>query len=142
MPTSCLVFIMGGRIGFTVSDENFLRRQVDQPVGTGYSYADPPSYMHTETEIGSAFLNFMKNFMEAFPEYRRSEVSGDIWKSVQANVNRFVQLYIAGESFAGIYIPYIANAAISWNEQQDLESKVGSLYLFRCWPVSTSFFRS
>lgn len=28
---------------------------VDQPVGTGYSYADPPAYMHTETEVGSTF---------------------------------------------------------------------------------------
>ncbi|KAI9024105.1 Alpha/Beta hydrolase protein [Hyaloraphidium curvatum] len=71
---------------------------VDQPVGVGYSYADPPAYMHTEEEVATEFYNFLVNFMAAFPEYLRSD------------------LYFAGESFAGIYIPYIVNGILKKNE--------------------------
>ncbi|CEG76076.1 hypothetical protein RMATCC62417_11018 [Rhizopus microsporus] len=64
---------------------------VDQPVGTGYSFADWDSYMHNMTQITEEFVQFMDKLYEIFPKLRQQD------------------LYIAGESFAGSYIPYFAN---------------------------------
>ncbi|CAG7952181.1 unnamed protein product [Penicillium nalgiovense] len=65
---------------------------VDNPVGTGFSYANTNSYLHELDEMAAHFIIFLEKFYELFPEY----VNDD--------------LYIAGESYAGQHIPYIAKA--------------------------------
>ncbi len=70
---------------------------VDQPVGTGYSYATSGTRMHTEKEIASNFVSFLQEFLRIFPQYRRMDT------------------YMTGESFAGVYIPYIASAVVESN---------------------------
>ncbi|CAI7644991.1 unnamed protein product [Penicillium palitans] len=65
---------------------------VDNPVGTGFSYANTNSYLHELDEMAAHFITFLEKFFELFPEYANDD------------------LYIAGESYAGQHIPYIAKA--------------------------------
>ncbi|KAJ5799157.1 uncharacterized protein N7518_001225 [Penicillium psychrosexuale] len=65
---------------------------VDNPVGTGFSYANTNSYLHELDEMAAHFIIFLEKFFELFPEYANDD------------------LYLAGESYAGQHIPYIAKA--------------------------------
>ncbi|KJA29785.1 hypothetical protein HYPSUDRAFT_31784 [Hypholoma sublateritium FD-334 SS-4] len=68
---------------------------VDQPVGTGFSYTSSDKYVHTMEEAQVQIIQFLKNFYEVFPEYKN------------------VDTYLAGESFAGQWIPYYADAILN-----------------------------
>ncbi|KAI0722676.1 alpha/beta-hydrolase [Earliella scabrosa] len=70
---------------------------VDQPAGTGFSYAPSNKFDHELPEAAAHFLEFMRNFYKVFPEYKD------------------VDAYIAGESYAGQYIPYFADAVLNSN---------------------------
>ncbi|CAG8000771.1 unnamed protein product [Penicillium olsonii] len=65
---------------------------VDNPVGTGFSYASSNGYIHELDEMADQFIVFMDKFFEMFPEFESDD------------------LYFAGESYAGQHIPYIAKA--------------------------------
>ncbi|KAJ5490562.1 Peptidase S10 serine carboxypeptidase [Penicillium expansum] len=71
---------------------------VDNPVGTGFSYANTNSYIHELDEMAAHFITFLEKFFELFPEYANDD------------------LYIAGESYAGQHIPYIAKAIQNRNK--------------------------
>ncbi|KAI9336235.1 serine carboxypeptidase-domain-containing protein [Zopfochytrium polystomum] len=61
---------------------------VEQPVGTGFSFADKLAY--NELEIADTFYSFIDGFYKVFSKTKDCD------------------LYITGESYAGVYIPYIA----------------------------------
>ncbi|PCH40983.1 KEX1 protein [Wolfiporia cocos MD-104 SS10] len=67
---------------------------VDQPAGTGFSYTSTNHYVHELSEAAGQFVVFLDNFYKVFPEYRN------------------VDTYLGGESFAGQYIPYFADAIL------------------------------
>lgn len=67
---------------------------LDQPVGTGFSYANGNGYATSLPQAARDVNFFLKRFVEVFPEYAKS--SG-------------TEFYIAGESFAGQWIPYTAH---------------------------------
>lgn len=48
---------------------------VDNPVGTGFSYANTDSYVHELTEMATQFVQFLEKFFAIFPEYSRDDVS-------------------------------------------------------------------
>ncbi|KAK0352954.1 hypothetical protein LTR02_006242 [Friedmanniomyces endolithicus] len=64
---------------------------VEQPAGTGFSkqLGTPPAT--NELEVAAQFLGFFKNFVDTFGLYNK-------------------KIYISGESYAGYYVPYIADA--------------------------------
>ncbi|KAI9568045.1 alpha beta-hydrolase [Boletus coccyginus] len=62
---------------------------IDQPVGTGFSTADADGYVPNEDQLGADFMGFLENFVKVFPNLATRP------------------LYLAGESYAGTYIPYI-----------------------------------
>ncbi|KAF1832456.1 alpha/beta-hydrolase [Decorospora gaudefroyi] len=64
---------------------------VEQPVGVGYSEGVPN--ITNEIELGNQFRGFYKSFVDLFGLYN--------WKT-----------YITGESYAGYYVPYIADSFI------------------------------
>jgi cathepsin A (carboxypeptidase C) len=65
---------------------------LDQPIGTGFSTVDSFfKYRWSEWDVAYDFYMFINHFMQKYPEYKHRE------------------LYITGESFAGHYIPAIAN---------------------------------
>ncbi|KAG7660645.1 KEX1 [[Candida] subhashii] len=70
---------------------------IDQPVGTGFSFAD--KLISELNQVSDYMLVFLKKYFEIFPE----ELDNDI--------------YFAGESYAGQYIPYIANGILDHNEK-------------------------
>jgi carboxypeptidase D len=65
---------------------------VDQPIGTGFSpfVKGAPAKITNEEQIAADFAGFWKNFMTTFGLTGRD-------------------VYITGESYAGQYIPYIAD---------------------------------
>ncbi|ODV90477.1 hypothetical protein CANCADRAFT_15892, partial [Tortispora caseinolytica NRRL Y-17796] len=78
---------------------------IDSPVGTGFSYADRGRYDHEIYEVADDIVAFLDAYFELFPTDRDND------------------LYVAGESFAGTYIPYIARAMLD----HDLQNLKGLL---------------
>lgn len=68
---------------------------VEQPVGTGFSQGTPTAT--NEDEVAAQFLGFFKNFVDTFALQGR-------------------KVFITGESYAGYYVPYIANAMLNAND--------------------------
>ena len=69
---------------------------VEQPVGTGFSQGTPNAT--SEADITSQFMGFFKNFVDTFALQGR-------------------KVYIAGESYAGYYVPYIADAMFTADDK-------------------------
>ncbi|KAA1472707.1 alpha/beta-hydrolase [Dentipellis sp. KUC8613] len=68
---------------------------IDQPVGSGFSTVDSDGYAKNEDDVSADFLGFLTNLVKVFPSL------GDR------------PLILAGEDYAGIFIPYIAQALLS-----------------------------
>ncbi|KAF8895695.1 alpha/beta-hydrolase [Gymnopilus junonius] len=62
---------------------------VEQPVGTGFSQGAPN--ISNDDELAAQVMGFLQQFLEVF-----SELKGN-------------NLWVTGESYAGFYVPYIAN---------------------------------
>lgn len=64
---------------------------VDNPVGTGFSYANTDSYVHELTEMATQFVQFLEKFFAIFPEYSRDDVSAlaDLGASRELTSARF-----------------------------------------------------
>ncbi|CAF0950427.1 unnamed protein product [Adineta steineri] len=90
---------------------------IDQPIGTGFSYTDKGSFIQELDKMADQFLSFLDRYVEIFPELLQDDI------------------YLAGESFAGQYIPYIAQAIL---EKRSL-FKLRGLLIGNGWidPVST-----
>lgn len=72
---------------------------IDQPIGTGLSSAYPgdPLLVTTEEDVATQFAGFWKNFIDTF------------------NMQEF-DIYLTGESYAGMFVPYIANHFLDQND--------------------------
>lgn len=55
---------------------------VDQPVGTGFSYANTDSYLHELDEMSTHFMIFLEKFFDMFPEYERDDVCALIRRAI------------------------------------------------------------
>ncbi|KAF2718204.1 alpha/beta-hydrolase [Polychaeton citri CBS 116435] len=82
---------------------------VDNPVGTGFSYVDMDSYIHELDTMAENMITFLEKWFSIFPEYSHDD------------------LYIAGESYAGQHIPYIAKAILDRNARLNDPSKAWNL---------------
>ena len=71
---------------------------IDQPVGTGFSYGEP--LLTTMTEAADEFVYFLTQLFTMYPDF----VGKD--------------LYFAGESYAGKYVPAYSYAMLMYNQQQ------------------------
>ena len=71
---------------------------IEQPVGTGFSQQGNSTPKNVE-ESTAQFLGFFRNFVDTFDLHHK-------------------KVYIAGESFAGKYIPYIADAMLKKNDTE------------------------
>ncbi|ORX38007.1 putative KEX1 protein precursor [Kockovaella imperatae] len=67
---------------------------IDQPPGTGFSYVPTNGYLHELDQGSQHLITFLKNLYKVFPELKGLDT------------------YLCGESFAGQYIPYFADALI------------------------------
>ncbi|KAI7876506.1 serine carboxypeptidase-domain-containing protein [Mucor mucedo] len=73
---------------------------VDQPVGTGFSFANTDSYMHNMNQITDEFILFIDKLFVTFPHLAKQD------------------FYIAGESYAGTYIPYFTAKLLELNKKE------------------------
>jgi len=73
---------------------------VEQPVGTGYSQGKPN--ITNEVELSAQLFGFFQQFLDVF-----SELKGK-------------KLYLSGESYAGMYVPYFADYIYSHASDLDL----------------------
>ena len=80
---------------------------VDQPVSTGYSPGNIS--VNNEHDVTTQFMGFWKNFVDTF--------------SLQG-----YDIYIAGESFAGQYIPYIASGFLDAKDKTSFNLKGIMIY--------------
>lgn len=86
---------------------------VDQPAGTGFSYTK--EYDHDLDQVAWQFLKFMEEYYKIFPEDRDNEI------------------YFAGESYAGQYIPYIAKAILDFNKKAENPYNLKGLLIGNGW---------
>ncbi|KAF8728319.1 hypothetical protein AX14_006791 [Amanita brunnescens Koide BX004] len=70
---------------------------IDQPAGTGFSYTSSDQFIQTPHEASEQLLVFLRNFYKVFPQYLNMDT------------------YLGGESFAGQWIPYFAEAILESN---------------------------
>jgi len=89
-PTCEFTILCLGRRELTLSRTNVI--WVEQPVGVGFSQGIPN--ITNEVELGLEFIGFWRNFIDTF------DLKG-------------ATTYITGESYAGFYVPYLADAFIT-----------------------------
>uniref|UniRef100_A0A8C4N9I5 Carboxypeptidase n=1 Tax=Equus asinus asinus TaxID=83772 RepID=A0A8C4N9I5_EQUAS len=63
---------------------------LESPAGVGFSYSDDKYYKTNDTEVSLSNFEALQDFFRLFPEYKNNE------------------LFLTGESYAGIYIPTLA----------------------------------
>jgi carboxypeptidase D len=80
---------------------------VEQPVGTGFSQGE--STETSQEAVAASFLGFLKNFEETF-NFKNKKI------------------YIAGESYAGMYVPYIADAMFNSNDTKHFDVQGTMIY--------------
>jgi carboxypeptidase D len=80
---------------------------VDQPVGTGFSQGPPTE--RSNTDVANSFVKFFKNFVDTFGFQGK-------------------KIYIAGESYAGVYVPYIAKAMFAQNDTKYFDVQGTMIY--------------
>ncbi|KAH8907629.1 alpha/beta-hydrolase, partial [Coniochaeta sp. PMI_546] len=68
---------------------------IEQPVGTGFSTGSVT--VHNEDELAQQFMGFWKNFINTF------------------NMQGY-KVYVTGESYAGMYVPYISSNFLDAND--------------------------
>ncbi|XP_022189329.2 venom serine carboxypeptidase [Nilaparvata lugens] len=90
---------------------------IDNPVGTGFSFATENGYAQNQTVVGRDLYNFMLQFLTLFPHLRQ---------------NKF---YITGESYAGKYIPAFAHTIHEQNQQTNdiLKINLQGLFIGNGW---------
>lgn len=79
-------------------NQNAAYLMIDQPAGTGLSLVtDEGTYAKTEDEASAQLYRGLQAFYEWWPEYRERD------------------LYLFGESFAGVYLPMLATNILAGN---------------------------
>lgn len=97
-----LVWVKDGASWNEYADILFL----DQPVGTGFSYVNTNAYTTTLPQAADEVVYFLQQFIKVYPEYSR-----DV-ELQYGSQGSGVDVFLAGESFAGQYIPYTASAIL------------------------------
>ena len=76
---------------------------VEQPLRTGYATAaHGTDQVRSEKQIGEDFRKFLLSLLQVFPEYKD------------------VEIFLTGESYAGFYIPWIANTVIKYQMKESV----------------------
>eukprot|EP00475_Leptophrys_vorax_P039790 TRINITY_DN724_c0_g1_i1.p1 TRINITY_DN724_c0_g1~~TRINITY_DN724_c0_g1_i1.p1 ORF type:complete len:440 (+),score=121.76 TRINITY_DN724_c0_g1_i1:226-1545(+) len=75
---------------------------VDQPVGSGFSYADySDDYVNSETQVAEDMYQFLQGFFAKHPQYKGHD------------------FFVTGESYAGHYVPAVSNRIFNANKKNE-----------------------
>mmetsp|Transcript_29725 Transcript_29725/g.28436 ORF Transcript_29725/g.28436 Transcript_29725/m.28436 type:complete len:866 (-) Transcript_29725:73-2670(-) len=124
MPDDPFVPIIGRKIQEEVNNEDYFLKKNDfswsesahmiyleQPIRTGFSKAATGAkQITTEEDVADDFYDFMQSFLTVFKEYQGLPV------------------YITGESYAGMYIPWIAQKIVKKQENIQYERKYNPVF--------------
>ncbi len=77
---------------------------LESPAGVGFSNGNP--FNHNDTKTANDNLTALLKFFKKFPEYQGRD------------------FFITGESYAGIYIPHLANVIIDYNTKSTEATKI------------------
>ncbi|KAI9830790.1 MAG: hypothetical protein M1826_004424 [Phylliscum demangeonii] len=80
---------------------------VEQPVGTGFSQGTPTAT--SEGDVAAQFLGFFENFVDTFGLHNK-------------------KIFVTGESYAGAYVPYIADAMLNSNNTKYCDVEATMIY--------------
>lgn len=80
---------------------------LEQPVGTGFSQGTPSAV--TEQDVAHQFMGFWRNFVDTF------DLGGR-------------KVFITGESYAGMYVPYLADAMLDANNTHYFNVEATMIY--------------
>uniref|UniRef100_A0A1I7SDW1 Carboxypeptidase n=1 Tax=Bursaphelenchus xylophilus TaxID=6326 RepID=A0A1I7SDW1_BURXY len=78
---------------------------LESPAGVGFSQNDDETYVYNDNNTAVDNANFLIAFLEEYPEYKGRD------------------FYISGESYAGCYIPTLANQILSIKDKLSLNLK-------------------
>jgi carboxypeptidase C (cathepsin A) len=79
---------------------------VEQPIRTGFSLASESGRtIKKEKQVAQDFAKFLQSMMEVFPEYQNNP------------------LFIAGESYAGFYVPWISQHILQLKHSKNEEER-------------------
>uniref|UniRef100_H2Z2J4 Carboxypeptidase n=1 Tax=Ciona savignyi TaxID=51511 RepID=H2Z2J4_CIOSA len=70
---------------------------IESPAGVGFSYDSNPSHIYNDSITAQENLHALESFFIKFPTYRNKD------------------LYLSGESYAGVYVPALASAIVQQN---------------------------
>jgi carboxypeptidase C (cathepsin A) len=94
---------------------------IDNPYGVGYSYTENlDDMLHSDMEVSQDLFAALRDWFRAFPERRN---------------NTF---WISGESYAGIYVPYLSWQIHQWNMEQ-IMYKSNDTYNFKGFAVGNGY---
>jgi carboxypeptidase D len=80
---------------------------VEQPVGTGFSRGARADY--TQRDVANSFVDFFRNFVDTFELHGKN-------------------VYLTGESYAGYYVPYIAEAMFDAKDKRYFDVQGTMIY--------------
>ena len=85
---------------------------IDQPIGTGFSYSKKNLHVGNLTQLTNQLFQFLRRYVRIFPQLIDNEI------------------YLAGESFAGQYIPYLSKMLLEqWPDFRLRGVLLGSAYI-------------
>lgn len=83
---------------------------IESPAGVGFSVANTSAdFVHSDVSQSDDLFTGLRNFFNAFPDFRSNDI------------------YITGESYAGVYVPYLAWQIHEWNLVQEM-NKLNDTY--------------
>ncbi|KAI8899317.1 peptidase S10, serine carboxypeptidase, partial [Globomyces pollinis-pini] len=89
---------------------------LDQPAGTGYSISPEKNFAKNQDDVNRHFLAFLDHFYKIFDNFKDHE------------------LFIAGESYAGTWIPHITLAILNRNKKSpELYLPIKSILIGNGW---------
>jgi carboxypeptidase D len=80
---------------------------IEQPVGTGYTQGEGSA--NSTEGAGIEFLGFLKNFIDNFALHNK-------------------KIYLTGESYAGMYVPYYADAMFKQKDKKYFDIRGTMMY--------------
>lgn len=84
---------------------------VEYPIGVGFSPGTPTAT--DEEEPALEFVQFLKNFQVSLTFCREDDIMTG--RQTIFNISNY-SIYVSGESYAGRYVPYVANAMLDQND--------------------------